>query len=42
MRDSVHRLLSDQIAALGLGGFYDVLDTEIRGANGTLILFVGL
>ena len=22
MRDSVHRLLSDQIAALGLGGFY--------------------
>ena len=42
MRDSVHRLLSDQIAALGLGGFYDVLDTEIRGANGTLILFAGL
>ena len=33
MRDSVHRLLSDQIAALGLGGFYEVLDTEIRGAN---------
>ncbi|MBL8354275.1 MAG: PBSX family phage terminase large subunit [Delftia acidovorans] len=42
MRDSVHRLLSDQIAALGLGGFYEVLDTEIRGANGTLILFAGL
>ncbi|WP_341465541.1 PBSX family phage terminase large subunit [Delftia acidovorans] len=42
MRDSVHRLLSDQLAALGLGGFYEVLDTEIRGANGTLILFAGL
>ncbi|WP_019703093.1 PBSX family phage terminase large subunit [Paracidovorax oryzae] len=42
MRDSVHRLLSDQIATLGLGGFYEVLDTEIRGANGTLILFAGL
>jgi len=42
MRDSVHRLLSDQIAALGLGGFYEVLGTEIRGANGTLFLFAGL
>ncbi|WP_255443435.1 MULTISPECIES: PBSX family phage terminase large subunit [Comamonas] len=42
MRDSVHRLLSDQIAALNLGGFYNVLDNEIRGSNGTLILFAGL
>jgi len=42
MRDSVHRLLSDQIEKLGLSGFYEVLDNEIRGANGTLILFAGL
>lgn len=42
IRDSVHRLLSDQIAAMGLGGFYEVLDAEIRGKNGTLVLFSGL
>lgn len=42
MRDSVHRLLSDQVAALGLGAFYEVLDTEIRGKNGTLFIFSGL
>ncbi len=42
MRDSVHRLLKDKIVKLGLTGFYEVLDTEIRGANGTLILFAGL
>lgn len=42
MRDSVHRLLKDQIAALGLGAFFEVLDTEIRGRNGSLILFAGL
>jgi phage terminase large subunit len=42
MRDSVHRLLSDQIEALGLASFYNVLDNEIRGSNGTLILFAGL
>lgn len=42
MRDSVHRLLKDYIIRLGLTAFYEVLDTEIRGANGTLILFTGL
>ncbi len=42
MRDSVHRLLRDYIVSLGLTGFYNVLDTEIRGANGTLFLFAGL
>jgi phage terminase large subunit len=42
MRDSVHRLLRDYIAALGLGRFYEALDTEIRGINGTLFLFSGL
>lgn len=39
---SVHQLLKDQIAELGLGHFYEVLATEIRGKNGTLFIFSGL
>lgn len=42
IRDSVHRLLSDQIERLGLSGFYQILETEIRGKNGTLFVFSGL
>ena len=42
IKDSVHRLLSDQIQAMGLGHLYDVLDAEIRGKNGSLFLFAGL
>lgn len=42
IKDSVHKLLKDQIDLLGLGSFYDVLDTEIRGANGTEFIFSGL
>lgn len=42
IRESVKRLLDDRIAALGLGGFYTSLETEIRGKNGTLINFTGL
>jgi phage terminase large subunit len=42
IKDSVHQLLSNQIEALGLGKFYTVLATEIRGANGTSIGFAGL
>lgn len=42
MRDSVHRLLRDTIVRLHLEMFYEVLDTEIRGANGSLFLFSGL
>jgi phage terminase large subunit len=42
IKDSVHKLLSDQIQSLGLGSFYQVLETEIRGRNGTLIIFAGL
>lgn len=42
IRDSVHRLLSDQIEAMGLGHFYEVLETEIRGRNGSMFLFSGL
>ncbi len=40
--DSVHKLLADQIDALGLGWFYTVQNTSIRGQNGTEFLFAGL
>lgn len=42
IKDSVHKLLSDQIKRLGMEHFYTVLDTEIRGLNGTTFLFAGL
>lgn len=42
MKDSVHRLLKDQITALDLSSEFDVLETEIRGKNGSLFLFAGL
>lgn len=42
IKDSVHKLLSDQIEALGLGWFYQILDNEIRGQNGTEFTFAGL
>lgn len=41
IRDSVHRLLSDQIAEIGLGG-YEVTRDEIRHRNGSLFVFAGL
>jgi len=40
--DSVHKLLSDQIASLGLEEFYDIQKTSIKGLNGTEFLFNGL
>ena len=42
IRDSVKRLLDDEIRRLELGGFYRSTDSEIRGENGTLFLFCGL
>lgn len=42
IKQSVHQLLKDQIQALNLGGFYQVLETEIRGKNGTAFHFSGL
>jgi phage terminase large subunit len=42
MKDSVHKLLCDQIQALGLTGFYEITQASIRGANGTEFAFVGL
>lgn len=42
IRDSVKRLLDDKISDLGLKDFYESTDTEIRGKNGSLIIFGGL
>lgn len=42
IKQSVHQLLRDQIEALGLSSFYEVLETEIRGRNGTTFHFAGL
>lgn len=42
MKDSVLRILTDQIAKLGLGGFYYSTGTSIVGENGTEFLFKGL
>ena len=42
MRDSVHKLLCDQIESLGLLAFYDITQASIRGKNGTEFSFVGL
>lgn len=42
IKDSVHKLLSDQIEELGLSAHYQVLETEIRGINGTEFIFSGL
>lgn len=42
IQQSVHQLLKDQIEALSLSSFYEVLATEIRGKNGTQFFFSGL
>lgn len=42
IKDSVHRLLSDQIIAMGLSKQFEVLETMVRGRNGSEILFSGL
>lgn len=42
IRDSVHRVLADQITRLGLEAFYTIQESAIIGANGTEFLFKGL
>jgi len=42
MKDSVHRLLKDQIVSMSLTDEFEVFDTEIRGRNGAIFLFAGL
>ena len=40
--DSVHKLLTEQIDALGLNYFYAITRDSIKGANGTEFIFKGL
>jgi len=42
IRDSVHRLLADQIEALNLSARLEIQNAEIRGVNGSLFIFEGL
>jgi phage terminase large subunit len=42
MKDSVHKLLCDQINSLNLIGFYEITQNSIRGKNGSEFSFVGL
>lgn len=42
MKDSVHKLLCDQIISLGLISFYEITQNSIRGKNGSEFSFVGL
>lgn len=42
IKDSVHKLLCDQIYALGLEAHYEVTERTIRGLNGTEFIFVGI
>jgi phage terminase large subunit len=42
IRDSVHRLLSDQIDVMGLSSVFDAGKAEISGKNGSLFIFEGI
>lgn len=42
IKQSVHKLLSDQIAAMGLSSFYSITDSSIKGMNGTEFIFMGI
>ena len=42
IRESVHKLLSNQIEILGLSKFYDIQQSGIYGPNGSQFAFVGL
>lgn len=42
IRESVRQLLIDKIQKFNLGNFFQVLEGEIRGANGSLIIFKGM
>lgn len=42
IRDSVRQLLVDKINEMSLGAMFEVLETEIRAKNGSLIIFRGM
>jgi len=42
IKDSVHKLLSDQIYALDMESFYEITQNSIKGINGTEFIFAGI
>lgn len=42
IKDSVKQLLEDKIGDLGLSSLFTITDQEIRGKNGSLVIFRGL
>lgn len=42
IRESVHSLLEGEINELGLGSYFEIMQNEIRGPNGSLIVYTGL
>ena len=42
LKESVRQLIIDKIAKFGLEGAFEVLDAEIRGPRGSLIIFRGM
>ncbi len=42
IKDSVKQLLDDKINQYGMASFYESLQSEIRGKNGTVFIFAGL
>ena len=42
IKESVRQLVIDKIAKLELGPFFTVLESEIRGKNGALVVFKGM
>ena len=42
IQESVHRLLADQIDAMGLASYFDVQQKTIHGKNGSQFIFAGI
>ncbi len=42
IKQSIKLLLEDKIDSMGVGSSFEILETEIRGANGSLIIFQGM
>jgi len=42
LKESVRQLIIDKLQAFGLGAQFEALDAEIRGPNGSLIIFRGM
>jgi hypothetical protein len=42
IKDSIKQLLDDKIGVMKMGGFYESLQNEIRGKNGSQFIFAGL